>query len=198
MQHADEEQQKEEDYLVTKVKVGDLSSCDNEDLIVMINALKIQIECMNDDLDDKDEIIEELEHNNKKGCPNNVSRLESQETNVPSKDVIKALQNKIDDLTQENNEIFVELLKCSGKLKILQCAEKYKLIVKHQVCWLCGNNRHLHPVCPKWMHERGDVPSHDCSSVHEFTGLTSSPNVQRKAVHKKPKKKFWVWVPKRN
>ena len=69
----------------------------------MINALKIQINCMYDDLDDKDEIIEELERNNKKGCANNVSRLESQETDVPNQDTLNALQDKIENLTKENN-----------------------------------------------------------------------------------------------
>ena len=146
MLHADEEQQKEKDYLITEVKVSDLSSCDKADLIVMINALKIQITCMNDDLDDKDEIIEELEHNKKKDWANNVSKLMSQEIDVLIKDVTNVLQHKIDDLTQENNGIFAELLKCSRRLRILQHAERKKLIAKHQACWLCGNNRHLHPV----------------------------------------------------
>ena len=50
---ADEEQHKEKDYLIQEVKIGNLFFCNKEDLIVMINALKIHITCMNDDLDEK-------------------------------------------------------------------------------------------------------------------------------------------------
>ena len=62
---------------------------------------------MNEDLDEKDVIIEELEYNKKKGWANNVSRLESQETDVPGKDVFNALQNKIDVLTPEKKKYLV-------------------------------------------------------------------------------------------
>ena len=79
---------------------------------------------MNEDLDEKDEIIEELELNRKKGWANKVSKLESQETDVPGKDIINALENKSEDLTRPNKEIFGELLKRSRELKILQIAEK--------------------------------------------------------------------------
>ena len=43
VQHADEEQQKEKRYLMVDVKVSDLDSYIKEDLIIMINALRVQV-----------------------------------------------------------------------------------------------------------------------------------------------------------
>ena len=42
---------------------------------------------------------------------------------------------------------------------------KYFDDVEHRACWHCGNIGHLRPVCPKWMHMRGDVPSNVYPSV---------------------------------
>ena len=57
---------------------------------------------MNDDLDDNDEIIEELELKKKNGQPLSVSRLKSQETDVPNQDTIKILNDIVKFLSKEN------------------------------------------------------------------------------------------------
>ena len=147
--NAEEDQHGEKENFIHEPKVPNLSNCEKDDLFVMINALQIQITCLNDDLDDKDEIIEELELKKKKGQYLCVSRLKSQETDVPNQDTIKALSNKVKFLTKENIELYDDLMMCSKKLMILKYVEKEKLIAKHQACWLYGNNKHLHPVCFK-------------------------------------------------
>ena len=71
----EKDQHGERDYFIYEPKVPNLSSCEKEDLIVMINALQIQITYLNDVLDDKDKIIEELELEKKKGQPLCVLRV---------------------------------------------------------------------------------------------------------------------------
>ena len=84
MTDTEEDQYGEKDYFIHEGNVPNLFNCEKNDLIVIINVLQVQITCLNDDLDDKDGIIEELELEKKKCQPLSVSRLKSQETNVPN------------------------------------------------------------------------------------------------------------------
>ena len=73
--NAEEDQPDEEDHFIHEGNIPNLSNCEKEDLIVMIKALQIKVACLNDDLDDKDDIIEELKLEKKKAQPLCVSRV---------------------------------------------------------------------------------------------------------------------------
>ena len=63
-----------------------------------------------------------------KGWADKVSRLMSQEADVPSKDIVPTLEAKIKNLVLENDALNSKLLALSLELKGLQITEKGNMI----------------------------------------------------------------------
>ena len=64
----------------------------------------------------------------------------------------------------------------------------YSKYAEHRVCWLYGNVGHLHTVCPKRMHVRGDVPFNVYPSMQKNTGMTFILGVHNKVAPNRPMK----------
>ena len=149
-----------------------------------------------------------------------VSKLKSQETVVPNKDVVLPQQADIERLVQENEMLKTKIFKLSMKVKSMNitkrenfgkekphrkklfpfCPENLKLdqVPHHELIeWYYGNDgRPYHPRS-KEGHIWVDVPSDICSSVQDDTGTTSIPDVYKEAAPNIPKQDNWVHVPEK-
>ena len=79
----------------------------------------------NEDIKERDAVINDIKEENK-GWADNVSRLMSQEADVPGKDVVPTLEAKIEKLVLENGVLNSKLLTLSLELKRLQITKKEK------------------------------------------------------------------------
>ena len=154
---------------------------------------------------------------NTQGWTKLVSKLNSQETVVPSKDVVPPQQADIERLVQENEMLKTEIFKLSMEVKSMNitkrgnfckekphrkklfpfCPENLKLneVSDHELIeWYYSNvGRPYHPRS-KEGHIWVDVPSDICSSVQDDIGMMSIPDVHKEVVPNLPKKTTWVWV----
>ena len=90
----------------------------NESLFCILTRQK-------EDIEERDAAIKDLTEENR-GWEDKVSRLLSQEADVPSKDVVPTLEAKIEKLTLKNDALNSKLLTLSLELKGLQITEKEK------------------------------------------------------------------------
>ena len=145
------------------------------------------------------------------------SKLRSQETGVPSKDVVPSLQAGIERLVQENEMLKTEIFKLFMEVKSMNITkrenfDKGKPRRKKTFPFHVGNLKHnevpdheliqryygnvgrpCHPLY-KEGHIWVDVPSNICSSVQDDTGTVTIPDVHKKVAPNIPKKENWVQV----
>ena len=98
---------------------------DNNEWAEKVEIMYHILERLKEDINEMDAAIKDLTKENR-GWKDKVSRLLSQEAEVPRKDVVPTLEAKIEKLTLENYALNSNLLTFSLELKGLQINEKEK------------------------------------------------------------------------